>query len=91
LCQNCSLLSKIGEENNVDWKALEERNAFLERVITGDMGDVAMITAESTLLKGLKEDYIQGCFNQWKRRWDKCTASEGDCFEGNKNDVPDTT
>jgi hypothetical protein len=48
------------------------------------LGDVAMITAKSTmLLKGLKEDDCQGCFNQWKRRWDKCIASEGD-----KNDVP---
>jgi hypothetical protein len=41
---------------------------------------------ESTLLEGLKEDDFQGCFNQWKRRWDKCIASEGD-----KNDVPDNT
>jgi hypothetical protein len=49
------------------------------------LGDVAMITAElTTLLKGLKEDDFQGCFNQWKQRWDKCVASEG-----NKNDVPD--
>jgi hypothetical protein len=38
------------------------------------------------LLKGLKEDDFQGCFNQWKRRWDKCIASERD-----KNDVPDNT
>jgi hypothetical protein len=36
------------------------------------------------LLKGLKEDDFQGCFNQWKRRWDKCTSSEGD-----KDNVPD--
>jgi hypothetical protein len=49
------------------------------------LGDVAMITAKSTtLLKGMKEDDFQGCFNQWKQRWDKCLASEGD-----KNDVPD--
>jgi hypothetical protein len=45
------------------------------------LGDVATITAESTLLKGLKEDDVEGCFNQWKWRWDKCTASEG----GNNN------
>jgi hypothetical protein len=49
--------------------------------------DVATITAESTsLLKGLKEDNFQGCFNQWKWRWDKCIVSEGD-----KNDVPNNT
>jgi hypothetical protein len=44
-----------------------------------------MITAESTtLLKGLMKDNFQGCFTQWKRRWDNCIASEGD-----KSDVPD--
>jgi hypothetical protein len=49
----------------IDWKALEEGDAFLERVITGDLGDTATITAESTMLrKGLKEDDFQGCFNQ---------------------------
>jgi hypothetical protein len=30
------------------------------------LGDVATITAESTLLKGLEEGDFQGCFNQWK-------------------------
>jgi hypothetical protein len=45
-----------------------------------------MVTAESMLLNGLKEDDFQECFNQWKRRRDKCTASEG-----NKNDVPNNT
>jgi hypothetical protein len=56
-----------------------------------NLGDVATITAESTtLLKGLKEDF-QGCFNQWKRRWDTCIASEGEYFEGEKNYVPDNT
>jgi hypothetical protein len=47
-----------------------------------------MITANSTLLKDLKEDDFQGRFNQWKRRWDKCIASEGEYFEGDKNGVP---
>jgi hypothetical protein len=40
------------------------------------------------LLKGLKEDDFQECFNQWKRKWDKCIMSEMDYFEGDKNDVP---
>jgi hypothetical protein len=61
----------------IDWEA-EQRDAFLERVITGHLGDVATITAESTtLLKGLKEDDIQGCLNQWKRRWDKYLHLKG--------------
>jgi hypothetical protein len=38
----------------------------------------------TALLKGLKEDNFQGCFNQWKQRRDKCVASEGD-----KSEVPD--
>jgi hypothetical protein len=54
-----------------------------------NVGDMALITAESTLLKGLKEEDFQGCFNQWKRRWDKCIASEGEYFDGDKNDVPE--
>jgi hypothetical protein len=49
------------------------------------LGDMATITAKSTtLFKDLKEDEFRVCFNQWKRRWDKCIASEGD-----KNDIPD--
>jgi hypothetical protein len=56
------------------------------------LGDVATITAKSTtLLKSLKEDDFQECFNQWTQRWDKCIASEGEYFEGDKNDVPDNT
>jgi hypothetical protein len=43
------------------------------------LGDMATITAESTmLLKGLKEEDFQECFNQQKRRWAKCLAPEGD-------------
>jgi hypothetical protein len=73
----------------IDWKALEE-SVKCKLVLCGrHLGDVAMITAESTLLKGLKEDDFQGSFNQWKWRWDKCITSEGEYFEGNKNDVPD--
>jgi hypothetical protein len=71
----------------IDWKALEQ-SAKCKLVLHGrHLGDVATITAESTtLLKGLKEDDFQGCFNQWKRRRDKCILSEGD-----KNDFPDNT
>jgi hypothetical protein len=68
----------------IDWKVF-----FLfpkcKLVLCGrHLGNMATITAELTkLLKGLKEDDFQGCFNQWKWRWDKCIASEGDT-----NDVP---
>jgi hypothetical protein len=45
----------------------------------------------TTLFKGLKEDDFQGYYNQWKRRWDKCIASEGENFEGDQNNVPNNT
>jgi len=46
-------------------------------------GDVTMIKSETTLLlKGLREEEFQGCFQQWKRRWDKCIVSNEESFEG---------
>jgi hypothetical protein len=89
LCQDCaktcSLLSKSCEENNVALTGKLWKKGM--RFWRGSSQDVAMITAESTtLLKGLKEDDFQGCFNQWKRRWEKCIV-----FEGDKNDVLDNT
>jgi hypothetical protein len=74
----------------IDWKVVEERDAFKLVLHGGHLGDVATITAELTmLLEGVKEDDFQGCFNQWKWRWDKCIASEGEYFEGDKNYIPD--
>ena len=29
----------------------------------------------------------EGCFQQWKQRWDKCTVSNGEYFEGDHIDV----
>jgi hypothetical protein len=79
--------SELRRQCCIAWKALVE-SAKYKLVLRGQhLGDMAMITAESTmLLKGLKEDNFQGLCNQWKQRWDKCIASEGD-----KNDVPDNT
>jgi len=52
------------------------------------LGDVTAIESEMTsLLKGLREEEIQGCFQQWKRRWDKCIVSNGEYFEGDHIDV----
>jgi transposase len=71
----------------IDWKALEESGKCMLVLRERHLGDVAKITAESTtLIKDLKEDDFQGCFNQWKQRWDKCIASEWD-----KNYVCDNT
>ena len=51
-------------------------------------GNVMTIKSEMTsLLKGLREEEFQGCFHQWKRRWDKCIVSNGEYFEGDHFDV----
>ena len=45
------------------------------------LGDVTTIKSETTLLlKGLREEEFQGCFPQWKWRWDKCIVSNGEYF-----------
>jgi len=41
------------------------------------------IQAESqAVLNMLRENDFEECFKNWQRRWDRCQASEGDCFEG---------
>jgi hypothetical protein len=70
----------------IDWKALDESAKCKLVLLRRHLGDVETITAESTLLKGLKDNDFQGCFNQWKQRWDKFIA-----FKGDKNDVPNIT
>jgi len=32
-------------------------------------------------LRGITESAFQGAFQQWKKRWERCTASRGDYFE----------
>jgi len=52
------------------------------------LGDVTMIKSEMTsLLEGLIKEKFQWCFQQWKRRWDKCIVSNGEYFEGARIDV----
>jgi len=52
------------------------------------LGDVTTIKSETTsLLKGSREEEFQGCFQQWKQRWDKCIVSNGEYFEGDHIDV----
>ena len=47
-----------------------------------NLGDVTTIKSEMTLLlKGLREAEFQGCFQQWKRRWDKCIVKMGSIFK----------
>ena len=37
-------------------------------------------TAEA--LKGIKVDDFKNCFEKWKKHFDRCTASNGEYFEG---------
>lgn len=51
--------------------------------------DVENIKFESTRrLKSLTFEDFQGCFEEWKRTWDKCIATQGEYFEGDKIKVP---
>jgi hypothetical protein len=53
-----------------------------------NFGDVMTFKSEIILLlKGLGEEEFQGCFQQLKRRWDKCIVSNGEYFEANHIDV----
>jgi len=33
-------------------------------------------------LHAITEIAFQEAFQQWKKRWEQCIASRGDCFEG---------
>jgi hypothetical protein len=65
---------------SIDWKALEERDAFLERVIIDGDDDYSRINNVAQRLEGR---WLWRVFQPMEMRWDKCNASEGD-----KNDVP---
>lgn len=43
-----------------------------------------MVKREKT--KTLEE--FQKCFEQWKRRWDKCITTNEEYFEGDKINLP---
>ena len=40
-------------------------------------------TASQEALNNIKLQQFQRCFTQWEKRLDKCTASNGEYFEGN--------
>jgi len=39
-------------------------------------------TESQQVLKMLQENYLQECFKNRQRRWDRWQASQGDYFEG---------
>jgi hypothetical protein len=38
-----------------------------------------------TALKSISCQEFQSCFQQWKKRWDKCIDSHAEYFEGDYN------
>jgi hypothetical protein len=91
-----SSCSGLAEEWNVNWRTppalftqqdpVDPKCKLVRR--GRHLGDVTTIKSETTsLLKGLREEEFQGCFQQWKRRWDKCIVSNGEYFEGDHIDV----
>jgi hypothetical protein len=38
-------------------------------------------------LKDIPQNQFQNCFEGWTRRWYRCTASQGEYFEGNHSDI----
>lgn len=47
--------------------------------------DIAAIQQNATKeLKSIPKEGFEKCFQQWKQRWEKCIASQGEYFEGDK-------
>ena len=52
-------------------------------------GAVEAIKKQTTnLLKSITKDDLQRCFQQWKKRWQKCILLEGEYFEGDNVVLP---
>jgi hypothetical protein len=47
--------------------------------------DIPDIQRNVTLLRGIPENDFQDCCQQWHHRRTKCTASQGEYFEGNSS------
>jgi len=45
-----------------------------------DSDDIRSSTAAA--LKAIPQNHFQNCFEGWTRRWHRCIASQGECFEG---------
>ena len=45
-----------------------------------DIDDIRSNTTAA--LKDIPQNQFQNCFEGWTRRWHRCIASKGECFEG---------
>jgi hypothetical protein len=58
----------------------------IKKILKGQrFGDNRDIRRNVTLLRGIQENYFQDCYRQWRHRLTKCTASQGEHFEGNSS------
>jgi hypothetical protein len=39
------------------------------------------------LWRPFQKNHFQNCFEGWTRRWHRCTASQGEYFEGDRSDI----
>lgn len=64
---------------------------MLKRPLRGNRFDsLEDIKRESkTALRSIPEEAFNRCFDNWKRRWQKCIMSGGDYFEGDEIDLDD--
>jgi transposase len=50
-----------------------------------DIDDIRSNTTAA--LKAIPKIQFQNCFEGWTRRWHRCIASQGECFEGDHSDI----
>jgi hypothetical protein len=56
--------------------------------LKGCFETVSDIRRESqAVLDSMKENYFHSAFEVWKKQWDHCIHSQGDCFEGDGNKI----
>jgi transposase len=50
-----------------------------------DTDDIGSNTTAA--LKATPQNQFQNCLEGWSRRWRRCIASKGECFEGDRSDI----
>ena len=58
---------------------------ILKRRHCDDTDDIR--SNKTAALKSIPQNQFQNCFEGWARRWHRCIASQGECFEGDHGDI----
>jgi len=54
----------------------------------GNIDDIDDIRSNTmAALKATPQNQFQNCFEGWTRRWHRCIASQGECFEGDHGGI----